>query len=183
MATIVRPAAATLDELAVAVPHVTVRGLRKSFGAATIYDGFDVDIPRGRFVSIFGPNGCGKSTLINLIAGLIPADGGDIRIGGKPLRETRIGYVFQNYREALFPWLRAIDNIEYPLKIAKVPKAERRARVERLIAKFDVKINLNRYPLTKCPAGSSSSCRSCARLSSSRRCSFWTNRSPLSTTR
>src|SRR5215208_1049061 len=146
MATIVRPAAATLDEPAVAVPHVTVRGLRKSFGAATIYDGFDVDIPRGRFVSIFGPNGCGKSTLINLIAGLIPADGGDIRIGGKPLRETRIGYVFQNYREALFPWLRAIDNIEYPLKIAKVPKAERRARVERLIAKFDVKINLNRYP-------------------------------------
>src|SRR5215204_6400168 len=146
MATIVRPAAATLDEPAVAVPHVTVRGLRKSFGAATIYDGFDVDIPRGRFVSIFGPNGCGISTLINLIAGLIPADGGDIRIGGKPLRETRIGYVFQNYREALFPWLRAIDNIEYPLKIAKVPKRERRARVERLIAKFDVTINLRRYP-------------------------------------
>jgi NitT/TauT family transport system ATP-binding protein len=146
MTTMVRPAAVIPGASSADVPHVTVRGLRKSFGAATIYDGFDIDVPRGRFVSVFGPNGCGKSTLINLIAGLIPSDGGEIRIGGKPVRESRIGYVFQNYREALFPWLRAIDNIEYPLKIAKVPRQERRARVERLIAKFDVKINLRRYP-------------------------------------
>jgi NitT/TauT family transport system ATP-binding protein len=148
MVTMDRPMAASPAGASAApdTPHVTVRGLRKRFGTMTIYDGFDIDFPRGRFVAIFGPNGCGKSTLINLIAGLIPADGGEIRIGGKPVRETRIGYVFQNYREALFPWLRAFDNIEYPLKIAKVPKAERRARVERLIAKFDVKINLNRYP-------------------------------------
>jgi NitT/TauT family transport system ATP-binding protein len=146
MPAMVRPAAVASSAPGADLPHVTVRGLRKSFGAATIYNGFDIDIPRGRFVSVFGPNGCGKSTLINLIAGLIPCDDGEIRIGGKPVRESRIGYVFQNYREALFPWLRAIDNIEYPLKIAKVPKRERRARVERLIAKFDVKINLRRYP-------------------------------------
>ncbi|CAL8980605.1 MULTISPECIES: ABC transporter ATP-binding protein [Rhodoplanes] len=141
-----RLAVALKEVPVVDVPHVTVRGLRKSFGSVTIYDGFDVDIPRGRFVSIFGPNGCGKSTLINLIAGLIPVDGGEIRIGGKPVRDVRIGYVFQNYREALFPWLRAIDNIEYPLRVAKVPKAERDARVARLVAKFDVKIDLKRYP-------------------------------------
>jgi len=54
--------------------------------------------------------------------------------------------VFQNYREALFPWLRSIDNIEYPLKLMKLPKAERRARTERLIASLGVKIDLNRYP-------------------------------------
>ena len=146
MTTMIRLAATHVGAPAVEAPHVTVRGLRKSFGTVTIYDGFDIDIPRGRFVSIFGPNGCGKSTLINLIAGLVPADGGEIRIGGKAVRESRIGYVFQNYREALFPWLRAIDNVEYPLKIAKVPRAERRARVDRLIAKFDVKIDLKRYP-------------------------------------
>jgi NitT/TauT family transport system ATP-binding protein len=144
--TIDRPAAAASAAVAADLPHVTVRGLRKSFGAATIYDGFDIDIPRGRFVSIFGPNGCGKSTLINLIAGLIRCDGGEIRIGGKPVREVRIGYVFQNYREALFPWLRAIDNVEYPLRLAKMRKPERRARVEELVAKFDVKIDLKRYP-------------------------------------
>ncbi len=156
-------AAAVSGASGVDLPHVTVRGLRKSFGAATIYNGFDVDIPRGRFVSVFGPNGCGKSTLINLVAGLVPADGGEIRIGGKPVRESRIGYVFQNYREALFPWLRAIDNIEYPLKIAKVPKCERRARVERLIAKFDVTRSISDAIPTNCPVVSSSWCRSCGR--------------------
>src|SRR5471030_2924462 len=62
----------------VARPHITVRGLRKSFEGKPVYAGFDLDIPRGKFISIFGPNGCGKSTLINLMAGLLPRDGGDI---------------------------------------------------------------------------------------------------------
>jgi NitT/TauT family transport system ATP-binding protein len=87
--------------------HITVRRLSKTFGGAAVYDRFDIDIARGEFVSIFGPNGCGKSTLINLIAGLIVPDGGEILFGGKKLAATKIGYVFQNYREALFPWLTA----------------------------------------------------------------------------
>ena len=61
-------------------------------------------------------------------------------------RPIKFGYVFQNYREALFPWLRSVDNIEYPLKLMKLPKAERRARVEKLVAHLGVKIDLNRYP-------------------------------------
>jgi NitT/TauT family transport system ATP-binding protein len=95
---------------------------------------------------VFGPNGCGKSTLINMVAGLIPIDAGEIRFAGKTINEIKFGYVFQNYREALFPWLRAIDNIEYPLKHQGVPKAERRARAERLVARLGVKIDLQRYP-------------------------------------
>ena len=126
--------------------HITVRGLSKRFQNVVVYDNFDLDIPRGKFVSVFGPNGCGKSTLINLIAGLTPVDAGTILFGGKTLKETSIGYVFQNYREALFPWLRSVDNIEYPLKLMKVPKAERRARVERLVEHLGVKIDLKRYP-------------------------------------
>jgi NitT/TauT family transport system ATP-binding protein len=126
--------------------HITIRGLTKRFQGVPVYDNFDLDVPRGRFVSVFGPNGCGKSTLINLIAGLIPADAGTILFGGKPLRETKIGYVFQNYREALFPWMSAWKNIEYPLKIAKMPAAERARRVDRLVAHLGVKIDLTRYP-------------------------------------
>src|SRR5581483_9505652 len=123
-----------------------IRGLTKRFQGATVYDGFDLDIPRGKFVSVFGPNGCGKSTLINMIAGLTPIDAGEILFAGKPLSQIKFGYVFQNYREALFPWLRSFENIEYPLKLMKLPKAERQAKVERLVAHLGVKIDLTRYP-------------------------------------
>lgn len=126
--------------------HITIRGLTKRFQGATVYDNFDLDVPRGKFVSVFGPNGCGKSTLINLVAGLTPADAGTILFGGKLLRETKIGYVFQNYREALFPWMSAWRNIEYPLRIARVPAAERARRVDRLVEHLGVKIDLKRYP-------------------------------------
>jgi NitT/TauT family transport system ATP-binding protein len=126
--------------------HVTIRGLSRRFGEAVIYDGFDLDIPRGKLISVFGPNGCGKSTLINMIAGLIPPDAGEILFDGKPLHAIKFGYVFQNYREALFPWLRAIDNIQYPLKVMQLSKAERRRRADRLVEHLGVKIDLNRYP-------------------------------------
>ena len=126
--------------------HITIRGLSKQFNGAVVYDNFDLDIPRGKLVSVFGPNGCGKSTLINLIAGLIPADGGQILFGGKPIGETKIGYVFQNYRDALFPWLRSIDNIAYPLKMMQLPAPERRLRMDGLIESLGVKIDLMRYP-------------------------------------
>jgi NitT/TauT family transport system ATP-binding protein len=127
-------------------PHVTIRGLTKRFSDATIYDNFDFDIPRGKLMSVFGPNGCGKSTLINMIAGLFPLDAGEILFDGQPLSSIKFGYVFQNYREAMFPWLRAFDNIAYPLKVMGVAKAERNARVEKIVANLNVKIDLNLYP-------------------------------------
>jgi NitT/TauT family transport system ATP-binding protein len=127
-------------------PHVTIRGLSKRFDKTVIYDNFDLDIPRGELISVFGPNGCGKSTLINMIAGLIPPDAGQILFDGMRLDEIKFGYVFQNYREALFPWLRAFDNIAYPLKVMQVPPAERRARTEKLVAHLGIKLDLNLYP-------------------------------------
>ena len=127
-------------------PHVTIRGLTKRFSDATIYDNFDFDIPRGKLMSVFGPNGCGKSTLINMIAGLFPVDAGEILFDGQPLSQIKFGYVFQNYREAMFPWLRAFDNIAYPLKVTGVPKPERVSRVEKIVASLNVKIDLNLYP-------------------------------------
>ena len=126
--------------------HITVRGLSKRFEGAVIYQNFDLDVPRGKFVSIFGPNGCGKSTLINMIAGLVPTDGGEILFDGRTLAQTRIGYVFQNYREALFPWMSAFANIEYALKLRRVPAKEARDRVKALVAKLGVTIDLSLYP-------------------------------------
>ncbi len=126
--------------------HITIRGLTKYFAGWPLYENFNLDIPKGKIISIFGPNGCGKSTLINMIAGLIPIDAGEILFDGKSLAETKIGYVFQNYREALFPWLRTIDNIAYPLKLAGQSRAQIEHRMQELVASFDVKFDLNRYP-------------------------------------
>jgi len=126
--------------------EITIRGLTKYFAGWPLYENFDLNIPKHRIVSVFGPNGCGKSTLINMIAGLIPIDAGEILFDGKSLAETKIGYVFQNYREAMFPWMRTIDNIAYPLKLEGKSKAEVDRRVAELVASFDVKFDLNRYP-------------------------------------
>lgn len=63
-------------------PHVSIRGLTQRFGEALIYNKFDLDISRGKLISVFGPNGCGKNTLINMIAGLIPVDAGEILFDG-----------------------------------------------------------------------------------------------------
>jgi NitT/TauT family transport system ATP-binding protein len=137
---------ATSDESRRTAPHVTIRGLCKMFGDTPIYDHFDFDIPRGKLISVFGPNGCGKSTLINMIAGLVAPDAGEVLFDGRPLSDVKFGYVFQNYREALFPWLSAFDNIAYPLKLMHVARQERDRRVEQLVARLGVKIDLALYP-------------------------------------
>lgn len=127
-------------------PAITIRGLTKYFGNSVIYKDFNLNIPAGRFISIFGPNGCGKSTLINLIAGLLPLDGGEILFDGRNLKDVTIGYVFQNYRDALFPWMRIVENIEYPLAVRGMDKHQRRARVEELLEQFEVKFDIYRHP-------------------------------------
>jgi len=81
-----------------------------------------------------------------MIAGLVPPDAGEVLFDGRPLSGIKFGYVFQNYREALFPWLRAFDNIEYPLRLMKLTPRERRERVERLIAHLGVALDFKRYP-------------------------------------
>jgi len=133
----IRPAPAT---------HVTVRGLSKAFAGAPLYSNFNLDLPRGQIVSIFGPNGCGKSTLMNMIAGLVKPDAGEILFDGKSLADTQIGYVFQNYRDALFPWISARDNIAYPLRRQGLSAEAVKSRVDQLAALFEIRFDLARYP-------------------------------------
>lgn len=125
---------------------IRIQGLSKSFAGQPLYRDFDLEIPKHQITTIFGPNGCGKSTIINMVAGLLPMDAGEALFDGKKLRDTVIGYVFQNYREALFPWKRAIDNIKYPLKLAGRSAAECNRRADELVASFDIRFDLNRYP-------------------------------------
>ena len=140
------PADTVLTLPAAPKTHVTVRGLSKSFAGVPLYSHFNLDLPRSRIVSIFGPNGCGKSTLMNMVAGLVKPDAGEILFDGKSLKDTTIGYVFQNYRDALFPWLTAWDNIAYPLRRGGMPAPQVKRRVDELAALFEIRFDLSRYP-------------------------------------
>ena len=140
------PAPLTINGGRVGANDITVRGLVKIFDGQPVYNGLDLTIPHGAVMSIFGPNGCGKSTLINMMAGLLPHDSGTILFGGKQLKDTKIAYVFQDYRGALMPWMSAAKNIMYPLVRKGVPKAKARERLEELIATFDVRFDLKAYP-------------------------------------
>ena len=127
-------------------PYVRVAGLKKRFEGKDVYASLDLEVERGEVVSVFGPNGCGKSTLIGIMAGIIAGDDGTVSYGGESVQRVRIGYVFQNYRDALFPWMRAIDNIRYPLEFAGVAPSERDRRVDEIVSLFDVGFDLKLYP-------------------------------------
>ena len=76
-----------------------VDGARKSFGQALVLGGVDLAMPRGEFVSLLGPSGCGKTTLLRIVAGLLAADGGTVRLDDRdittvPPHKRNIGVVF-----------------------------------------------------------------------------------------
>jgi multiple sugar transport system ATP-binding protein len=100
--------------------EVTIRDLKKAYGAVSVIEKLDLDIPDGAFVVLVGPSGCGKSTLLRMIAGLEEISGGDIRIGDRrvnnlPPSERDIAMVFQNY--ALYPHKTVAANMGFPLKM------------------------------------------------------------------
>ena len=140
-----------------------MRGLSKSFAGKPLYTNFNLDLPRSKIVSIFGPNGCGKSTLMNMIAGLVPLDAGEILFDGKALKDTKIGYVFQNYRDALFPWITAWDNIAYPLRRGGMKEADVRG-ASRHWSSCSRSASTWRATRTSCRAARCRRCASCASL-------------------
>ena len=104
--------------------YVRVRGLRTVLGGKVIFDGIDLDIPRGRITAIMGPSGTGKTTLLRHITGQLAADAGEISVDGRPisglsrtqmfeLRE-KIGYLFQN--SALLTDFTVFENVAFPLR-------------------------------------------------------------------
>jgi NitT/TauT family transport system ATP-binding protein len=93
----------------------------------------------GDFICLLGPTGCGKTTLLRLIAGLEKPTEGMIFLEGQPLQglNCQVGYVFQD--SALFPWIRAVDNVAFPLKMQGALKKERRKEAARWLARVGLK--------------------------------------------
>jgi NitT/TauT family transport system ATP-binding protein len=87
-----------------------------------------LDIKTGEFICLLGPSGCGKSTLLNIIAGLITPTSGNIFLDEKRITGTGVDRAVMFQDSALFPWLNVIDNVEFGMKLAGVPKEERREK-------------------------------------------------------
>lgn len=110
---------------------LSLRNVTKKYGQLAAVDGVSMEVSQGEFVTMLGPSGSGKTTTLQIVAGFESATSGDLLASGKPLiappYKRDIGMVFQNY--ALFPHMNAFKNVEYPLKIRRVSKGERRRRV------------------------------------------------------
>jgi putative spermidine/putrescine transport system ATP-binding protein len=110
---------------------IRIVGLRKRYGDVAAVDGVDIDIARGEFFTLLGPSGSGKTTTLRMIAGFERPDEGRIELGGtdvsdRPPFDRPVNTVFQDY--ALFPHMTVQQNVEYGLRVKKVPKADRRQK-------------------------------------------------------
>jgi putative spermidine/putrescine transport system ATP-binding protein len=124
-------------------------GIGKSFGPTRVVRDFGLAVDKGEFVSFLGPSGCGKTTVLRMIAGFETPSAGEIRVDGEPIghlpaNRRNIGMVFQAY--ALFPNLTVAQNVAFGLKIARVPAAERRRRVNAMLGLIKLPHLANRYP-------------------------------------
>jgi NitT/TauT family transport system ATP-binding protein len=112
---------------------IRIAAISKRFGdsatnAVLALDDIDLDIPANAFVSLLGPSGCGKSTLLKLIAGIERPSNGTVSCGDQPVNGINTGLAYVPQGRGLFPWMTLLANVEFPLKVARVPATERRRR-------------------------------------------------------
>ena len=140
-------------------PVVEIRNLAKSYRrgdqVVQVLRDINMDIPAGDFVALMGPSGSGKSTLLNLIAGIDTPDSGELRVDGTDIgglseadlaawRAAHVGFIFQFYN--LIPVLTALENVELPLLLTGLSRAERREHAEAALAMVGLSDRLEHYP-------------------------------------
>ena len=111
-------------------------------------DGASMRVHRGEFYCLLGPSGCGKSTILNLVAGFAKSDSGVIRMGERVIRAAGTDRVvlFQDASNALFPWLRAHQNVEFGLTLQGVPRGEAAERAMKSLDLVGLKDHANKFP-------------------------------------
>ncbi len=121
-------------------------GAGRRFGALQAVAPVDLEVPDGEFVAIVGPSGCGKSTLLRMVSGLIPASEGEIRAGGKPVRDpvTELGIVFQ--QPVLLEWRTALQNVLFQVEMRGQRPGPFRSRALELLEQVGLKDFTETYP-------------------------------------
>jgi putative spermidine/putrescine transport system ATP-binding protein len=130
-------------------PAIRVAGVGKTFGETVALEPLSLDIASGEFFSLLGPSGSGKTTLLRLIAGFESPTSGSIELEGREVTglapfDRDVSTVFQDY--ALFPHMSVLQNVEYGLRVRKVPKAERRRLAEEALASMRLEDMGDRRP-------------------------------------
>jgi multiple sugar transport system ATP-binding protein len=128
---------------------VRYRAVSKRFGGVDALLDLDLDVPDGTFLALLGPSGCGKTTALRILAGLEEPTAGRVHIGERDVtrlqpKDRDVAMVFQSY--ALYPHKSVADNIAYPLKVRKVPAAERDRRVGEVASMLSIDTLLDRMP-------------------------------------
>jgi len=128
---------------------IAIKNLSKNFlyqgQSFSIFTNLNLQLKRGSFTSIFGPNGCGKTTLLNAIANLVDFEG-EIIINSHQAKESRVGYICQKHADSLMPWLTNIKNIELGMDEEEVTETKKQ-RVFNFFNRFDLDTSLlTKYP-------------------------------------
>lgn len=129
------------------VPIVRLEAVRKRFGdGPVVLDGLSFEAQPRDFIGLIGPSGCGKSTLLRLIAGLSPVTSGVLEIEGRPrdAARTELAYVFQE--PTLLPWLNVRENVEMPLRLRRIGRAERAATARAALERVRLADRASYYP-------------------------------------
>jgi len=131
------------------VTAVELRNVSKSFGGNPVCRDVNLAVAEGEFVTLLGSSGCGKTTTLNMIAGLEDASAGDILMNGQRVNDLSpvqrdVAMVFQNY--ALYPHMTVAQNIGFTLKMRKLTASEIRSRVERVAQSLELSALLERLP-------------------------------------
>lgn len=131
-------------------PFINIRNISKSFynkgGRIDVISDLSLTVEKGDFIGIFGPNGCGKTTLVNIFSGILQPDKGNIQIEGKDINTCNIGLVFQNYSQALLPWRTNKDNITFPLELQGMDRKKIESCLKEITSELRISFDMNSYP-------------------------------------
>jgi len=121
---------------------ISIKNLKKSYNSTDVFSDLNLELEKGKIIAFFGPNGCGKSTFLNILSGIVDKDGGALNNFDK----SSFSYMFQNYQSSLMPWRNNFDNLSLPLEFKSIKRDLIESRIKETYNKYGFKIDLKSYP-------------------------------------